>query len=295
MAITASMVKDLRARTGAGMMECKKALTESGGDIEAAVEALRKSGAAKADKRAGRIAAEGTIAACVSDDGTRGVVVEVNCETDFVAKDDSFKAFAQAVTETVAQEHPDSVDALRALPLRGGTGTVEEARQALIGKIGEKIDVRRFSSLEAGAQGRISAYLHGARIGVLVAVTGGGDGLGKDIAMHIAASRPLCVSKDQVPEQTVAKEREIYAAQAEGSGKPAQIMEKMVEGRIKKYLGEITLLGQPFVKDPDTSVEKLLKDERAEVGGFIRYEVGEGLERREDDFVAEVMAQAKGG
>ncbi|MDH3637121.1 MAG: translation elongation factor Ts, partial [Gammaproteobacteria bacterium] len=215
--------------------------------------------------------------------------------TDFVAKDDNFRAFAQAVTDTVAQHHPDSVEALKALPLGGGTGSVEEAREALIGKIGEKIDIRRFSSLEGGTQGRVSAYLHGARIGVLVGTTGGRADLGKDIAMHVAASEPLCVSKDQVPEEILDKEREIYTAQAQESGKPAQIMEKMVEGRIQKYLNEITLLGQPFVKEPDKSVEKLLKDESAEVNGFIRYEVGEGLERREDDFVAEVMAQAKGG
>lgn len=295
MAITAAMVKDLRARTGAGMMECKKALTESNGDVEAAVETLRKSGAAKADKRAGRIAAEGAIAASVSEDDTRGVLVEVNCETDFVAKDESFQAFSQAVTETVARANPDSVDALREMPLAGGGETVEQARQALVAKIGEKIDIRRFTSLQASPGGRVSEYLHGSRIGVLVAVVGGSADLGKDLAMHVAASRPLCVSKDQVPEQTIAKEREIYTAQAQESGKPAQIMEKMVEGRIQKYLNEVSLLGQPFVKDPDKSVEKLLKQEGAEVSGFIRYEVGEGLERRADDFVAEVMAQARGG
>ncbi len=294
MAITASMVKDLRDRTGAGMMECKQALTDAGGDLDTAVEALRKSGAAKADKKAGRIAAEGTIAVWLNDAYTRGVMVEVNCETDFVAKDENFQAFARAVTETVAGERPDSVEALSQLRVAGGE-TVDEARQALIAKVGEKVDVRRFASLDAPAGGRVSAYLHGIRIGVLVGVSDDNAELGKDVAMHVAASRPLCVSKDQVPEETLDKEREIYMAQAQESGKPANIIEKIVEGRIKKYLNEVTLLGQAFVKDPDKTVAKLLTENDAEISGFVRYEVGEGLERRADDFVAEVMAQAKGG
>ncbi len=294
MAISAAMVKELRTRTGAGMMECKGALKDADGDMEAAVELLRKKGAAKADKKSGRIAADGVIVALVSDDGNSGVLVEVNCETDFVAKDDSFSAFARAVAETVMERRPASVAALGDSVLSGGGGTVEEARRELITKIGENINVRRFQAIAAGPDAQISAYVHGNRIGVLVASQGGRADLGKDIAMHIAASRPLYLSKQAIPAEVMEKEREIFAAQAGESGKPAQIVAKIVDGRLHKYCNEITLLGQPFVKDPDQSVEKLLNSEGAVVEEFIRFEVGEGLERRADDFVAEVMAQAKG-
>jgi len=294
MAITASMVKELRTRTGAGMMECKKALTESNGDMDAAIEALRKKGAAKADKKAGRVAAEGMVAAALSPDHTTGVLVEVNCETDFVAKDENFQTFVNGVARTVLSEQPADVEALSGLTLDGGDETVEEARVGLINKIGEKVTVRRFETLRVDKGATIGAYTHGTRIGVLVAVEGGRADLGKDLAMHIAASRPEFTSKDDVPAEVVDKEKAIFTAQAEESGKPAEIVEKMVLGRINKHLNEITLLGQPFVKDPDQTVEKLLKSEDARVLSFHRLEVGEGLEKREDDFVAEVMAQAKG-
>ncbi len=294
MAIAATMVKELRSRTGAGMMECKGALTETNGDMEAAVELLRKKGAAKADKKSGRIAADGVIIALVSAAKKSGVLAEVNCETDFVAKDDNFSAYARAVAETVMAKRPASLEALSELTLSGGESTVEEARRELITKIGENINIRRFQLVEAKMDASVSAYVHGTRIGVLVTTSGGRADLGKDIAMHIAASRPLYVSKDAIPAQVAAKEREIYAAQASESGKPENIVEKIAEGRLQKYFNEITLLGQPFVKDPDQSVGKLLNSEKATVEEFIRFEVGEGLERRPDNFVAEVTAQAKG-
>lgn len=294
MAVTASMVKELRTRTGAGMMECKKALTESDGDMDAAIEALRKKGAAKADKKAGRVAAEGAVVASLNPDNTTGVLVEINCETDFVAKDENFQGFADAVARTVLDQQPADVAALGGLTPEGGSQTLEEARVDLINKIGENIAVRRFEILQAGDGGRISAYTHGTRIGVLVASKGGRDDLGKDLAMHIAASQPLFVAPDDVPRDILDKEKEIFAAQARDSGKPENIIEKMVQGRLQKYLNEITLLGQDYVKDPDQTVGQLLKSEQAAILGFYRLEVGEGLEKREDDFVAEVMAQAKG-
>lgn len=297
MAITASMVKQLRDRTGAGMMECKNALAEAAGDMDAAIDTLRKKGAAKADKRAGRIAAEGVVAAALSPDGTTGVLVEVNCETDFVAKDDNFQAFANGIARTVLDQQPEDVESLNGLTLSGGQ-TIEEARIDLVNKIGEKISLRRFEILHAADGARISAYTHGVRIGVLVAVAGGRDDLGRDLAMHIAASRPLYIAGDDIPRETLDKERAILAAQSEAagkeSGKPAEIVEKMVQGRLQKYVNEITLLGQAFVKNPEQTVEKLLKSEQARALDFHRFEVGEGIEKREDDFVAEVMAQAKG-
>ena len=290
MAITASMVKELRERTGAGMMECKKALTEADGNIETAIEELRKRGAAQADKKAGRIAAEGLIIA--ASQGGESVLLEVNCETDFVAKDENFVAFANLLGQSILVHRPESVDTLASVVLDSGI-SVEETRQNLIAKIGENISVRRFEILSAG-EGQLSIYQHGARIAVAVLSSGGDEDLGRDIAMHVAASRPLCVSADQVDPETVEKERGIYLAQAEDSGKPPEIMEKMVEGRVRKFLGEVTLLGQPFVKDPDQTVEKLLTSHNAMVSRFVRYEVGEGMEKKQDDFVAEVMAQAKG-
>ena len=290
MAITASMVKELRERTGAGMMECKKALTEADGNIETAIEELRKRGAAQADKKAGRIAAEGLIVSASQD--SESVLLEVNCETDFVAKDENFVGFAHLLGQTILSQRPKNVAALALLVLDSGI-TVEESRQNLIAKIGENISVRRFELLSAG-EGKLSIYQHGARIAVAVLSSGGDEGLGRDIAMHVAASRPLCVSADQVDPGTVEKERGIYLAQAEDSGKSPEIMEKMVEGRVRKFLGEVTLLGQSFVKNPDLTVSKLLTSHKATVSGFVRYEVGEGLEKKQDDFVAEVMAQAKG-
>jgi len=292
MAITASMVKELRERTGAGMMECKKMLTETNGDMEAAIDTMRKSGAAKADKKAGRIAAEGKVVITVSDDGKEASIIEVNCETDFVAKDENFVSFVTATGASVLSDKPADVAALSALPLDSGE-TIEETRANLVAKIGENMQVRRFEVLSS--EGQVCAYSHGVRIGVAVAITGGDETLGKDIAMHIAASRPQCVSEDQVPAELLEKEKEILIAQAEGSGKPMEIIEKMVEGRMRKYLSEITLVGQPFVKDPDQTVGQLLKTAGAEVTAFTRYEVGEGIEKKQEDFAAEVMAQVKGG
>lgn len=291
MAITASLVKELRERTGAGMMECKKALTETDGDIEAAIENMRKSGQAKAAKKAGRTAADGVIVIAQSDDGASAVMVEVNCETDFVAKDENFRSFADAVAGRVLNSDVADVEQLMALPLHEGEDTtIEEARQALVSKIGENMSVRRFVRCEAN--GKISSYSHGVRIGVLVDVTGGESDLGRDLAMHIAASNPVCVNEDQVSADLLAKEREITEAQAKESGKPDNIIEKMIEGRMRKYLGEITLVGQPFVKDPDTKVGKLLDQHDASVNAFTRFEVGEGIEKKVEDFREEVMAQA---
>jgi len=289
MAITAALVKELRERTGAGMMECKKMLTETDGDIELAIEEMRKRGAAQADKKAGRIAAEGTIVTLT--EGAKGVAIEVNSETDFSAKDEFFVAFSNQVAQAVLANSPADLNALASLSLDTGE-TVEEARQALIQKIGENISVRRFEIVEAGDGEVIGAYQHGNKISVLTKVSGGSEELAKDISMHVAASKPVCVSADQVPAELLAKEREIFAAQAAESGKPPEIMEKMVDGRIRKYLNEVTLHGQAFVKDPDQTVEKLLKSASAEVAQFVRYEVGEGIEKKEDDFVSEVMAQA---
>ena len=292
MTISASLVKELRERTGAGMMECKKALTETNGDIEAAIELMRKSGQAKAAKKSGRTAAEGVIVIKTSPDGRKAVMVEVNCETDFVAKDENFAAFADAVGDCLMNSDISDVEGLAVAPLRAGEATtVEEARQALVAKIGENMSVRRFVRM-ATTNGRIASYRHGVRIGVLVDFEGGSDGLGKDLAMHIAASNPLCVDAGDVPAETIAKEREIFTAQAAESGKPANIVEKMVEGRIRKFLEEITLEGQPFVKDPETTVGKLLAKAAAKVVAFRRFEVGEGIEKRQENFAAEVAQAA---
>jgi elongation factor Ts len=294
MSISAQQVKELRERTGLGMMECKAALTETNGDMEAAADLLRKRAGAKVEKKAGRIAAEGTIGIHVSPDRKIAAMVEANCETDFVAKGDEFMAFAAAVAARVTRSQPADVNALYQLPHQDGApATVAQAREGLVMKLGENINVRRFERLTT-AQGHIGSYVHGRKIGVLVVLEGGDENLAKDIAMHVAASRPEYVSKDQVPAAAVAKEKEIFAEQAKASGKPADIIEKMVMGRVNKYLNEITLLGQPFVKDQETTVEKLLKSKGASVKGFIRYEVGEGLEKRSDNFAAEVMATVKG-
>ena len=287
MAITASLVKELRERTGAGMMECKKALVETDGDIDAAAELMRKSGAAKADKKAGRVAADGAVKASVSDDGKSAVILEINSETDFVAKDENFQAFADQVLATIAEQQPDSVEALSSLQMGNGQ-SVEEARQALIAKVGENIQVRRFQQITS--DGAIAFYLHGSRIGVLVDSTADAE-LARDIAMHIAAVNPQFVDQDAIPVEFVEKEKSILIAQAESSGKPAEIIEKMIHGRLNKFLAEVTLLGQPFVKDPEQKVSKLLADAGASVTGFVRYEVGEGIEKKVEDFAAEVASQ----
>jgi len=288
--ITATLVKELRERTGSGMMECKKALQETGGDIEAAIELMRKAGQAKADKKASRVAAEGLIV--IKTAVGAAAMVEVNCETDFVTKNDDFRAFADAVTEVALDSAPADLDALLAANMANGQ-SVEQNRRDCIAKIGENMNVRRFARL-ATRTGVLGCYLHGARIGVLVELEGGDAELAKDIAMHVAASRPLCVSAEQVPAELLAREKDIFTAQAAASGKPANIIEKMVEGRLRKYLEEVTLLGQSFVKDPEQSVEKLLKARRAKVIRFERFELGEGIEKKSSDFAAEVMAQARG-
>ena len=294
MAISAAQVKTLRERTGAGMMECKKALVEAGGDIDAAAELMRRSGAAKADKKAGRIAAEGMVGMAVADDGRSAALVEVNSETDFVAKEDSFRGFVDAVTDAVLRERPASLDDLLALEPAGlGGASVEDARRELVAKIGENINVRHFVYMAAEGD-RIGHYQHGTRIAVLVDMKGGSDELARDIAMHVAATRPLCVDESGIPAESLDKEREIFAAQAAESGKPPEIVEKMVTGRLKKYVKEVTLLGQPFVKDPDTAVEKLLAAQGAEVLSFVRVEVGEGIEKKSENFAEEVAAQARG-
>ena len=291
MQITATMVKELRERTGAGMMECKKALGETSGDMDAAIELMRKSGQAKADKKAGRVAAEGTIVIALSDDATKGVMLEVNCETDFVARDEQFQNFSAEVAKCILANEPADIDALKDLMLTDGR-QVEVARQELVSKIGENIQVRRFECF-ASQGGQLAEYKHGNRIGVVVDLNNGDAELGKDVAMHIAASRPICIDEQGVPSEVLDKEKAIFVAQAEASGKPADIIEKMVQGRLKKYLGEITLLGQPFVKDPDKTVAKLLKEKGAEAKAFIRFEVGEGIEKKSENFADEVMKQVQ--
>jgi elongation factor Ts len=291
MNITADAVRQLRERTGAGMMECKKALVETKGDLDAAAELMRRQGLAKADKKATRVAAEGVIVIEKSPDARQAAMVEVNCETDFVARGAEFRSFAHAVAQCVLSGRPASPAALAEVKLAGGE-TVDERRRALIAKIGENISVRRFALLASPEQ--LGAYVHGTRIGALVAVKGGPASLAYDLAMHIAASNPRYLSQAQVPAEVVAKEREILAAQARGEGKPPGIVAKMVEGRLRKALGEMTLAGQPFVKDPDVSIEKLLKGAKAEVVAFERFEVGAGIEKKTDDFVAEVMGQVRG-
>jgi elongation factor Ts len=293
MSISAQQVKDLRERTGLGMMECKQALTETNGNMQAAEDLLRKKAGAKVEKKAGRTAAEGAIGIYTSPDRKLAAMVEVNSETDFVAKGDDFTGFASDVAACTATSSPADVDALYQLPIRSGGESVSKVREGLVMKLGENIGVRRFLRM-APASGHIGAYIHGRKIGVLVELEGGDESLAKDIAMHIAASRPECVSKEQVPAELIAKEKEIFSEQAKQSGKPANIIEKMVEGRVAKFLNEITLLGQPFVKDPDSTVDKLLKSKGARVLRFTRYEVGEGIEKKTSDFAAEVMATVKG-
>ncbi|OAH98097.1 elongation factor Ts [Methylomonas methanica] len=292
MSISAAMVKELRERTGSGMMECKKALVEANGDMELAIENMRKAGLAKADKKSGRIAAEGIIGVKVSDDAKTVVMVDVNCETDFVAKGDDFIGFANDVVNSLLSANVNSDEELQAMLLSTGV-SVDDTRRALIAKIGENITVRRFVKFTTTDGGQ-AAYLHGSKIGVIVELTKNDPALGKDVAMHVAAAKPEYVSDDQVSADVIAKEKEIFAAQALESGKPAEIVEKMIGGRINKFLAEVTLLGQPFIKDDSVTVGKLLTSKGNAVVRFARFEVGEGIEKKEEDFAAEVMAQVRG-
>jgi elongation factor Ts len=289
MTITASLVKELRERTGAGMMDCKKALVETNGDANAAAELLRTTGQVKAEKKAGRIAAEGRVEV-VSNDAGQAVLMEINCETDFAGKDENFLGFAASAAALALQAKPADVDELLQGALPEG-GSLEEARKSLIAKIGENIAVRRFEAIEA--QGEIGQYAHGSRIGVIVDVTGGDAELRKDLAMHIAAAAPVCISEADVPAEQLERERRILTEQSEQEGKPPEIVAKMVEGRLRKYLAEITLLGQAFVKDPDITIGQLLQQKNASVSAFARIEVGEGIEKKQEDFAAEVEAQVR--
>jgi elongation factor Ts len=294
MSVTAEAVRQLRERTGAGMMECKRALVETGGDLDAAAELMRKQGLAKADKKAARVAAEGVIVVERGADGRAAAMVEINCETDFVAREQDFRNFAADLARLTLAGRVVDVPALLAAELAAGE-SVDERRRALVAKIGENISVRRCVVLESS--GVLGAYAHGSRIGALVAIQGGSAALAHDLAMHVAASNPRHISAGEVPPEVVAKEREILTEQARKQGKSPEILAKMVEGRLRKALNEIVLLGQPFVKDPDQSVEKLLKSAGATVLRFERFEVGAGIEKKPQDFVAEVMAQvsAAGG
>lgn len=288
MTVTAQMVKELRQRTGAGMMECKKALAATDGDIEKAIKEMRKSGQAKADKKASRLAAEGIIAIAKSDD--KLTMIEVNSETDFVARDSYFKKFADEAVNRILNSEATTVD--EALQLKLATGeSMDMARKNLIAKIGENINLRRIASIQGDQLGE---YNHGGRIGVIVTIKSGDDPLAKDIAMHIAASTPLVISQQQFPDHLVEKEKEIFTAQARQSGKPDHIIEKMITGRIHKFLDEHSLLGQPFVKNPEQTVGALLKQKNAEVINFVRFSVGEGIEKNEVDFAREVMSQLGG-
>jgi elongation factor Ts len=294
MSISASQVKQLREQTGAGMMDCKRALEETTGNMEAAIDFLRKKGAASAERKASRIASEGIIGQWISDDGSQAVMVEVNCETDFVAKDESFGIFVAQIIQVIAVNRPTDLEALGELAL-GASGSVNEARLVLIGRVGENIGIRRFECIEAASGSVLSGYLHGQRIGVVMGVKGGQNSLGRDLAMHVAASRPLAILPSGIAPELLEREKNIVIAQAAESGKADAIVEKMVAGRMTKFVRENTLVGQAFVKNLETTVEGLLKLEGAEVSAMVCYEVGEGLEKRSDDFVAEVMAQAQAG
>jgi elongation factor Ts len=293
MAITAALVKELRERTGSGMMECKKALVATNGDIEVAIDEMRKSGLAKADKKSDRIAAEGVVAIEISADGKQAVMLEINSETDFVAKAEDFIAFVSNVSKKVLEAQPVDLEALMALPVNVAGETIEVVRQALVAKIGENIKVRRFA-LMATDDGIIGSYRHGDRIGTMVKMTGNDVTLAKDLAMHVAANRPQAISAADLSAELLEKERDIVATQAKESGKPDAIVEKMVEGRMSKFVNEISLMGQPFVKDPDVTVEQLVKKANATVEAFEFFEVGEGIEKAVDNFAEEVMAQVKG-
>jgi len=291
MAITAALVKELRERTGAGMMDCKKALMETSADLEAAIDLMRASGAAKAAKKSGRVASEGLVNLTVSDDSKNAVILEVNSETDFVTKGSAFIDFVDALGSLALKNKPESLEVFLSQTLGSGE-TVDEARQGIIAKIGENISVRRLQIVTT-ENGVLGAYKHGERIAVLAVLSGTDGELAKDIAMHVAASKPECVSEDQLSSELVEREKAIFIEQAKESGKPDNIIEKMIVGRMKKFVNEVTLYGQAFVKDPDTTVGALVKSKGAEVESFIRYEVGEGMEKKEDNFVEEVLAQAQ--
>ena len=286
MSVSASMVKELRERTGAGMMDCKKALVQSNGDAELAAENLRKSGIAKADKKSGRVAAEGRVV--IATEGNRAVIVDINSETDFAAKDENFMAFVESVAAAALQSNAVDAGTLADAVLADGR-SVEAARTELVAKIGENVTVRRHASLTS--DGPIGAYAHGGKIGAVAALDGGDATLARDIAMHVAASNPSCIDESGVPADVLAREHRILTEQAQDSGKPADIIEKMVAGRVAKFLKEITLLGQPYVKDPDISVGKLVKDANASIKSFTRFEVGEGVEKKQENFAEEVMKQ----
>ena len=292
MAITAALVKELRERTGAGMMDCKKALVETNADLEAAIDLMRASGAAKAAKKAGRIASEGLVNVTTSDDNKDAVILEVNSETDFVTKGSAFIDFVNELGALALKNKPASVEEFLTQTLDSGE-TVDQAREGIIAKIGENISVRRVQSINSG-KGVLGAYKHGDRIAVLTVLTGSDADLAKDIAMHIAASKPECVSEDELSAELLEREKAIFIEQAKESGKPDDIIEKMIVGRMKKFVNEVTLYGQSFVKDPDMTVGALVKSKSSEVESFVRYEVGEGIEKKEDNFVEEVMAQAQG-
>ena len=289
MSITASMVKELRDRTGAGMMECKKSLVEVNGDIDTAIELLRTSGQAKAEKKASRVAADGRVA--IKSNTSEAVIIEINSETDFVAKDENFINFSDSAANLLLEKDVESIEQLSELVL-SDSKTVEEARTELISKVGENISIRRFNKISDSVN--LGIYSHGSRIGSIVSLSGGSENLAKDIAMHIAASNPICIDVNGVPSDLIEREKRIYNEQALSSGKPPEIIEKMVQGKMSKYLKEITLLGQSFIKDPDISIENLLKNSNAVVTDFIRYEVGEGIEKKEENFADEVMKQIKG-
>ncbi len=291
MAITAALVKELRDRTGAGMMDCKKALVETNADLEAAIDLMRASGAAKAAKKAGRVASEGLVNVTISDDNKQAAILEVNSETDFVTKGSAFIDFVDSLGRLALKNKPESVESFLGQKLDSGE-TVDEARENIIAKIGENISVRRVQIITTET-GVLGAYKHGDRIAVLTVLTSQDSALAKDVAMHIAASRPECISEDQLSEELLEREKAIFIEQARESGKPDNIIEKMIVGRMKKFVNEVTLYGQSFVKDPDVTVGELVKSNNSEVESFVRYEVGEGIEKKEDNFVEEVMAQAQ--
>ena len=291
MTITAALVKELRERTGAGMMDCKKALVETNADLEAAIDLMRTSGAAKAAKKAGRVASEGLVNVAISDDNKNAVILEVNSETDFVTKGQSFVGFVNALGKLALKNKPESVETFLTQKLESGE-TVDEARESIIAKIGENVSIRRLQNVSA-ENGVLGSYKHGDRIAVLVVLSGKDSHLAKDIAMHIAASRPECITEEQLSNELLEREKTIFIEQAKESGKPDNIIEKMIVGKMKKFVKEVTLYGQAFIKDPDTSVGKLVKSKNAKVESFVRFEVGEGIEKKEDNFVEEVMAQAQ--
>ncbi len=293
MSVTAEAVKALRERTGAGMMECKKALVNAGGDIEKAIDLMRKSGVAKAATKAARIAAEGVVVMASDPLRQRGAMVEVNCETDFVTRADDFRAFAETVAECVLREQPESVEAMLQTAVTPGGDSIAATCQLLVAKIGEKIEVRRFALMES-PEGHLGRYQHGTRIGVMVSLRGGTAALAKDLAMHIAASKPICVSEAEIPPELLAREREIYGAQAAETGKPPAVVEKMIAGKLDKFKGQVTLLGQEFIRDDEITVADLLAKGGAKVIAFERFEVGEGIEKKTADFAAEVMARVRG-